>query len=141
MDRLPIELPQRLRFDVRVCVHCGLCLPACPTYRQLGQEADGPRGRVAIMKALADGEVPLTRAAELHIDRCLGCRACETACPSGVPYGRLLEDTRSALSPLQEARRAAEHPLRKQWESQADGCWWTPGMKFPPPTVAWSFHA
>lgn len=105
MDQLPIALPQRLHFDVRVCVHCGLCLPACPTYRQLGQEADGPRGRIAIMKALAHGEVPLTRTAELHIDRCLGCRACETACPSGVPYGRLLEDTRSAFAPLQEARR------------------------------------
>ena len=100
-----LVMPRRIHFDSRVCVHCGLCLPACPTYRQLGQETDGPRGRIAIMKALAGGEVGLTHAAELHIDRCLGCRACETACPSGVPYGRLLEDARSALAPLQDGRR------------------------------------
>jgi glycolate oxidase iron-sulfur subunit len=98
-------LPSRVQFDTRVCVHCGLCVPACPTYRHLGQEADGPRGRVAILKALADGEIPLTIQAERHIDRCLGCRACESACPSGVPYGRLLEDARSALGPVQQARQ------------------------------------
>lgn len=98
-------LPGRVRFDSRVCVHCGLCLPACPTYRQLGQEADGPRGRIAILRAIADGEAPLTPAAELHLDRCLGCRACESACPSGVPYGRMLEDARATILPLQEARR------------------------------------
>lgn len=107
MSTLPsLMLPRRVHFDSRVCVHCGLCLPACPTYRQLGQETDGPRGRIAIMKALDAGDLPLTAAAELHLDRCLGCRACETACPSGVPYGRLLEDTRSALAPLQDARRS-----------------------------------
>jgi glycolate oxidase iron-sulfur subunit len=106
MSTLPsIILPRRVHFDSRVCVHCGLCLPVCPTYRQLGQETDGPRGRIAIIKALDGGDVPLTGAAELHLDRCLGCLACETACPSGVPYGRLLEDARSALAPVQDARR------------------------------------
>ncbi len=102
---LSIALPQRIRLDTRVCVHCGLCLPSCPTYRQLGQEADGPRGRIAILRAIVAGEVEPTARAELHLERCLGCRACESACPSGVPYGRLLEDARSALAPAREARR------------------------------------
>jgi glycolate oxidase iron-sulfur subunit len=101
----PLELPTRLRFDARVCVHCGLCLPACPTYRALGQETDAPRGRIALMRALAEQEVSLTRAAELHLDRCLGCRACESACPSAVPYGRLLDGARVALAPIQAERR------------------------------------
>jgi glycolate oxidase iron-sulfur subunit len=68
---------------------------------------DGPRGRVALMKALVDGDVPLTARAELHLDRCLGCRACETACPSLVPYGRLFDDARSGIAVVQEARRGA----------------------------------
>ena len=106
MSTLPsITLPRRVHFDSRVCVHCGLCLPACPTYRQLGHEADGPRGRIAILKAVSAEEVALTPAVELHLDRCLGCRACETACPSGVPYGRLLEDARSTIDALQQSRR------------------------------------
>ena len=77
------------------CVHCGFCLQACPTYLALDDENDSPRGRIVLMKALADGTLPFDDAgAQLHIDRCLGCRACETACPSGVPYGELLELTR-----------------------------------------------
>jgi len=77
------------------CVHCGFCLQACPTYLALDDENDSPRGRIVLMKALADGSLAADDAtAQLHIDRCLGCRACETACPSGVPYGELLELTR-----------------------------------------------
>ncbi|MFI5231038.1 MAG: (Fe-S)-binding protein [Gemmatimonadales bacterium] len=77
------------------CVHCGFCLQACPTYLALDDENDSPRGRIVLMKALADGTLsPDDAGAQLHIDRCLGCRACETACPSGVPYGELLELTR-----------------------------------------------
>lgn len=77
------------------CVHCGFCLQACPTYLALEDENDSPRGRIVIMKAIADGVLPATDPdAALHLDRCLGCRACETACPSGVPYGQLLELTR-----------------------------------------------
>ncbi len=100
-----VDPARRLRFDTRVCVHCGLCVPACPTYRQLGQETDGPRGRIAIVRALVEGDVPATAGAEVHLDRCLGCLACESACPSGVPYRRLLDDARAALAPAKEARR------------------------------------
>jgi len=77
------------------CVHCGFCLQACPTYHALEDENDSPRGRIVLMKAIAAGTLPPDDAdAQLHLDRCLGCRACETACPSGVPYGQLLELTR-----------------------------------------------
>ncbi len=79
------------------CVHCGLCLPACPTHRVLGVEADSPRGRVYLMRALFEGRVEDPNAIRPFLDRCLDCRACETACPSGVRYGELLETTRAEL--------------------------------------------
>ena len=73
------------------CVHCGFCLQACPTYVNLEDENDSPRGRLVLMRRMLDGDIALDDPTTAqHIDRCLGCRACETACPSGVPYGELL---------------------------------------------------
>lgn len=79
---------------LRACVHCGICLPQCPTYRVLGEEMDSPRGRIYLMRAAAEDRIGLTPTMAHHLDLCLGCRACETACPSGVPFGQLLEATR-----------------------------------------------
>jgi len=79
------------------CVHCGFCLPACPTYQSWGEEMDSPRGRIHLMKAVAERKDPLTAATVGHFDRCLGCMACVPACPSGVKYNLLIEDTRAAV--------------------------------------------
>jgi len=80
--------------DLLSCVHCGFCLPACPTYEILGEENDSPRGRIYLMRALAEGRIGVEDAFSSHVNRCLGCRACETACPAGVRYGSLLEKAR-----------------------------------------------
>jgi len=79
------------------CVHCGLCLSSCPTYLETGNENDSPRGRIYIMRAIQSGQLDVGAATVRHIDLCLGCRACETACPSGVQYGTLLEETRDHI--------------------------------------------
>ena len=96
-----MTLPHR-PFDA--CVHCGLCLPACPTYGIAGSELDSPRGRIDLVRGLLDGTLADPGVASEHLDRCLGCRACETACPSGVRYGEVLEAGREALH--------ASHPPR-----------------------------
>ena len=87
---------------IDACVHCGFCLQSCPTYLTLEDENDSPRGRIVLMHALVEGTLPVDDPdVRTHIDRCLGCRACETACPSGVPYGHLLEATRATLTAKQ----------------------------------------
>lgn len=87
---------------VRSCVHCGFCNANCPTYQLVGDELDGPRGRIYLLKQALEGE-PVTRLTQRHLDRCLTCRSCETVCPSGVKYGQLLDDGRAIVD--NEAKR------------------------------------
>ena len=94
------------------CVHCGLCLSVCPTYLETGNENDSPRGRIYLMRALQDGRAPLNDTTVRHIDLCLGCRACEVACPSGVQYGALLESTRAHVEKKYQ-RSAFQRFLRR----------------------------
>jgi glycolate oxidase iron-sulfur subunit len=82
---------------VNQCVHCGLCLASCPTFAELGTEMDSPRGRIFLIKSLAEGRIGLSDSSVEHLSLCLDCRACETACPSGVPYGRLIEAAKAEI--------------------------------------------
>ncbi len=95
---------------LRSCVHCGFCTASCPTYRLLGDERDGPRGRIYLIKALLEGH-EAGRTTQIHLDRCLACRACESACPSGVEYARLLDIGRAAIE-RQSPRPLAERVKR-----------------------------
>src|SRR5260370_12255017 len=84
------------------CVHCGLCTASCPTYVELGTEMDSPRGRIYLMRAVTDGRLQASDPeVRRHLDLCLDCRACESACPSGVQYGRLIEPFRAHLAKTQ----------------------------------------
>ena len=95
---------------LRKCVHCGFCTATCPTYQLLGDELDGPRGRIYLIKQVLEGETP-TRSTQLHLDRCLTCRNCETTCPSGVEYGKLVEIGRRVVDAKVE-RPAGERATR-----------------------------
>ncbi len=86
------------------CVHCGFCLPTCPTYTLWHEEMDSPRGRIHLMSGLVDGSIELTDTVVEHFDRCLGCMACVPACPSGVQYDRLIESTRAHIEEHTSAR-------------------------------------
>ena len=99
---------------LRKCVHCGFCTATCPTYQLLGDELDGPRGRIYLMKQVLEGEHP-TRKTQLHLDRCLTCRNCETTCPSGVDYGHLIDIGRKLVDAQVERpvmERAARWALK-----------------------------
>jgi glycolate oxidase iron-sulfur subunit len=104
---------------IDACVHCGFCLQACPTYLTLEDENDSPRGRIVLMRALLEGTLtPENQSVETHIAQCLGCRACETVCPSGVPYGHLLEATRATLAehrPIPAVARAILAVFQRPW--------------------------
>ena len=100
---------------LRSCVHCGFCLATCPTYQILGDELDSPRGRIYLMKQLLEGQ-PVTEKTQLHLDRCLTCRACESACPSGVRYGALVDISRGIIEKHVKRSTQAEvmrYTLRK----------------------------
>src|ERR1700739_3902872 len=105
----------RIRSVVKDCVHCGFCLPACPTYSLWGEEMDSPRGRIYLVSQLLDG-APLTPAAGEHFDRCLGCMACMTACPSGVQYDQIIEAARE-WTEAADADTMADNPtgLAHSW--------------------------
>jgi glycolate oxidase iron-sulfur subunit len=111
-ETAPLAGPLRLHGHdvegVNQCVHCGLCLAYCPTFSILGTEMDSPRGRIFLIKSMAEGRIGLTDSAAAHLDLCLGCRACETVCPSGVPYGQLIEAARADIE-----RQRPGGPLRR----------------------------
>src|SRR5215475_13561542 len=92
------DTPEGRKADeiLRACVHCGFCLATCPTYQLLGDELDSPRGRIYLMKQMLEGK-PVAESTRLHLDRCLTCRSCESTCPSGVQYGRLVDIGRAIV--------------------------------------------
>jgi len=106
LDKKILETPQGKEAEriLRNCVHCGFCNATCPTYQLLGNELDGPRGRIYLMKQMLEGQA-VSAHTQLHLDRCLTCRNCETTCPSGVEYGRLLE----------VGRELVEHKVARPW--------------------------
>ncbi len=118
----PTERAQRILRDADLCVKCGLCLAHCPTYLKSLDEGDCPRGRIALAQGLASGELPVTARVQAHLGGCLVCRACETVCPSEVPYGRIIDAARTEM--------AVQHrpgPVRRllRWAA-AEGVVWQP---------------
>src|SRR5437660_12013358 len=107
-DRSPLALHGLSVEGVNQCVHCGLCLAYCPTFAELGTEMDSPRGRIFLIKSLAEGRIGLSEPTVRHLSLCLDCRACETVCPAGVPYGRLIE---AAKAEMERVRPGS--PLRR----------------------------
>ena len=112
---------------LRKCVHCGFCTATCPTYQLLGDELDGPRGRIYLIKQVLEGEMP-TRKTQLHLDRCLTCRNCETTCPSGVQYGHLVDIGRKIVDE-KVPRPASEKALRWALKEGLPSPLFAPAMK------------
>jgi glycolate oxidase iron-sulfur subunit len=112
---------------LRKCVHCGFCTATCPTYQLLGDELDGPRGRIYLMKQVLEGETP-TRKTQLHLDRCLTCRNCETTCPSGVDYGHLIDIGRKLVD-AKVKRPAMESAVRWALKEGLPSSLFGPAMK------------
>ena len=112
---------------LRKCVHCGFCTATCPTYQLLGDELDGPRGRIYLIKQVLEGETP-TRKTQMHLDRCLTCRNCETTCPSGVEYGHLVDIGRKLVDE-QVPRPAGEKALRWALKEGLPSPLFAPAMK------------
>ncbi len=115
---LPVVMPTGPKIDYELlldCVHCGLCTSACPTYVENGNEADSPRGRIYLMRQVIDGALELDSTVKDHLDLCLNCRACETACPSGVQYGRLIEPFREYMEQQEPGRSTATLNALQRW--------------------------
>ena len=112
---------------LRKCVHCGFCTATCPTYQLLGDELDGPRGRIYLMKQVLEGETP-TRKTQIHLDRCLTCRNCETTCPSGVQYGHLVDIGRKLVDE-KVPRPASEQAVRWALKEGLSSPLFAPAMK------------
>ena len=112
---------------LRKCVHCGFCTATCPTYQLLGDELDGPRGRIYLIKQVLEGEMP-TRKTQMHLDRCLTCRNCETTCPSGVQYGHLVDIGRKLVDE-RVPRPASEKALRWALKEGLPSPLFAPAMK------------
>src|SRR5258706_2699953 len=119
----PIQGPLRRHthtYDLmRQCIHCGFCLPTCPTYAVLGVEMDSPRGRIYQMQAVADGRMDITPEFVEHMYCCLGCRACETACPSGVQFGKLIEAAREQIQ-IEVTHPSIQSEQRRALQTQAE---------------------
>ncbi|RRQ23283.1 4Fe-4S dicluster domain-containing protein [Guyparkeria sp. SCN-R1] len=105
-------LDQAIQSDALDCVMCGICVPHCPTFSLTHNEADGPRGRISLLLGISQGELPPDADVSRHLDTCLTCRACETVCPSGVAYGRLIDNGRTRLA---QESAPATHPRGEAW--------------------------
>jgi glycolate oxidase iron-sulfur subunit len=115
LDVLPAKGPDIDYELVLDCVHCGLCTSACPTYVENGNEADSPRGRIYLMRNVIDGKLALDDTVKTHLDLCLNCRACETACPSGVQYGKLIEPFREFMAKGEPGRATKALGFLQRW--------------------------
>jgi glycolate oxidase iron-sulfur subunit len=111
--KLTLSLYDSSYDKVNQCIQCGYCLPACPTYDSMEKESASPRGRINLVKAAAEGKIDVLEDLKEPIDLCLGCRACEVACPVDVPYGSILEDAKETIHKMEVARK--EHSIFKDW--------------------------